>query len=100
MFERGGHAGMLFRYRGRDTGNRWTVVRSSALGKRPRRARADGHGFVERVYYFAQGGRCQNLNGRRPRMTRRVRAWFSIRNEELESIRLMGWVARVASAPP
>jgi hypothetical protein len=29
MFERGGHAGMLFRYRGPDTGNRWRVVRAN-----------------------------------------------------------------------
>ena len=28
MFERGGHAGMLFRYRGPDTGNRWRVARA------------------------------------------------------------------------
>jgi len=28
MFEKGGHAGMMFRYRGPDTGNRWTVARA------------------------------------------------------------------------
>ena len=28
MFERGGHAGMLFRYHGPDTSNRWIVVRA------------------------------------------------------------------------
>ena len=67
MFERGGAAGMLFRYRGADTGNRWTVVRAS--GKRSRRrgtpATYRAGLFRENAYYFGQGGRCQNLNGRR-----------------------------------
>ena len=70
MFERGGHAGMLFRYHGPDTGNRWAVVRAG--GRRqasyPTTYR---HGlFRENVFYFDQGGRCQNLNGRRPNMAR------------------------------
>jgi hypothetical protein len=26
FFEHGGHAGIMFRYHGRDTGNRWRVV--------------------------------------------------------------------------
>jgi len=71
MFERGGHAGILFRYHGPDTGNRWAVVR--AAGKRYRVAHqiTYRHGlFRENAFYFGQGGRCQNLNGRRPNMAR------------------------------
>ena len=69
MFERGGHAGMLFRYHGPDTGNRWAVVRAS--GKRggyPITYRAGL--FRENAFYFGQGGRCQNLIRRRPNMAR------------------------------
>ena len=64
MFERGGHAGMLFRYHGPDTGNRWIVVRAS--GKRAVRGTPATYRaglFRENVYYFGQGGRCQNLSG-------------------------------------
>ena len=70
MFERGGHAGMLFRYHGPDTGNRWAVVRAS--GRRQSNFPVTyRHGlFRENVFYFGQGGRCQNLNGRRPNMAR------------------------------
>merc|ERR1719506_1170253 len=71
MFERGGHAGMLFRYHGPDTGNRWAVVR--AKGKRPSRGTPSTyrHGlFRENAFYFGQGGRCQNLHGRRANMAR------------------------------
>ena len=66
MFERGGHAGMLFRYHGPDTGNRWAVVRAG--GRRVRNYPITyRHGlFMENAFYFGQGGRCQNLNGRRP----------------------------------
>ena len=75
MFERGGHAGMLFRYRGPDTGNRWTVARAGGKGKRGGKrggARASYRKglFREQAFYFGQGGRCQNLNGRRPNMAR------------------------------
>ena len=61
MFERGGHAGMLFRYHGPDTGNRWAVVR--AAGRRVRNYPITyRHGlFMENAFYFGQGGRCQNL---------------------------------------
>ena len=73
MFERGGHAGMLFRYHGPDTGNRWLVVRAKG---RQHRKRANykityRHGlFMENAFYFGQGGRCQNLNSRKPNMAR------------------------------
>ena len=67
MFERGGHAGMLFRYKGPDTGNRWRVARASSS--------RGGSGFREQVFYFGQGGRCQNLRGRRPNMARKVKVW-------------------------
>ena len=74
MFERGGHAGMLFRYRGPDTGNRWRVARSTGTGRRSRARRSSGgSGFLEQVFYFGQGSRCQNLNGRRPNSARRVK---------------------------
>jgi hypothetical protein len=69
FFERGGHAGMLFRYHGPDTGNRWVVVRAG--GKKGGHRATYRHGFFrENVFYFGQGGRCQNLNGRRPNMAR------------------------------
>merc|ERR1719253_2489990 len=61
---------MLFRYRGADTANRWTVVRASGqrLKNFPITYR---HGlFRENAFYFGQGGRCQNLNARRPNMAR------------------------------
>ena len=68
FFERGGHAGMMFRYHGPDTGNRWVVAR--AKGRRPAARATYRHGlFRENVFYFGQGGRCQNLNNRRPNMT-------------------------------
>ena len=67
MFERGGHAGMLFRYRGPDTGNRWRVVRAVR--------NAGGSSLKEQVYYFGQGGRCQNLNSRKANMARWKHAW-------------------------
>ena len=63
MFERGGHAGMLFRYKGPDTGNRWKVVRSGS----------GGSGWSEKAFYFGQGGRCANLNGRRANMARVIK---------------------------
>jgi len=34
FFERGGHAGMLFRYHGPDTGNRWAVARAGGKQKK------------------------------------------------------------------
>jgi len=70
MFERGGNAGMLFRYHGPDTGNRWAVARAS--GKRHGGHRATyRHGlFMENAFYFGQGGRCKNLNGRKPNLAR------------------------------
>merc|ERR1719183_2118602 len=70
MFERGGHAGMLFRYRGPDTGNRWAVAR--ARGKRhvPTPATYRAGLFRENVYYFGQGGRCQSLGNRKANMAR------------------------------
>ena len=79
MFERGGHAGILFRYRGPDTANRWVVVRASGKrgGKRGGARASYRKGlFREQAFYFGQGSRCQNLNGRRPNMARwrRVRA--------------------------
>ena len=70
MFERGGHAGMLFRYHGLDTGNRWAVVRASGLRRSGHRATYRAGLFRENAFYFGQGGRCPNLNGRRPNMAR------------------------------
>merc|ERR1719149_457058 len=71
MFEHGGHAGMLFRYRGPDTGNRWTVARAGGR-KAPTRHKITYRAglFMENVFYFRQGRNCQNLNGRRPNMAR------------------------------
>ena len=72
MFERGGHAGVLFRFRGADTGNRWAVVRASG-----HRSRRSGHRityrhgrFMENAFYFRQGRKCPNLKGRKPNMAR------------------------------
>ena len=58
MFERGGHAGMMMRYKGPDTRNRWKVMRAHRSGYHK------GAGWREEVFYFGQGGRCQNLKGR------------------------------------
>ena len=70
MFEKGGHAGMLFRYKGRDTGNRWVVVGAPPKGKKTK-APIYRHGvFRENVFYFGQGRRCQNLNRRKANMAR------------------------------
>jgi len=70
FFERGGHHGCLFRYRGPDTGNRWKVVRAG--GTRTRRARVIyRHGlWRENVFYFRQGSRVPHLANRRPNMQR------------------------------
>ena len=71
MFERGGHAGMLFRYHGPDTGNRWAVVRAGGRKQKANYKITYRHGlFMENAFYFGQGGRCQNLNGRRPNLAR------------------------------
>ena len=70
MFERGGHAGMLFRYKGSDTGNRWSVVRASGRRHVAHRVIYRAGLFRENTFYFGQGGRCANLNGRRPNMAR------------------------------
>ena len=70
MFERGGHAGMLFRYKGGDTGNRWAVARARGMRKSGHRATYRHGLFMENAFYFGQGNRCQNLNGRKPNMAR------------------------------
>jgi len=71
MFERGGHAGMLFRYHGPDTGNRWLVVKAKGRRHRSGHKITYRHGlFMENAFYFGQGCHCQNLNGRRPNMAR------------------------------
>jgi hypothetical protein len=53
MFEKGGHAGMLFRYHGPDTGNRWAVMRA---GGRRAGFRPTYHAglFRENAFYFGQ----------------------------------------------
>merc|ERR1711988_1172525 len=70
FFEHGGHAGILLRYKGPDTHNRWRVL--NARGYRGVHHRATyRHGlFRENVYYFRQGNRVPNLRGRRPNMQR------------------------------
>jgi len=70
MFERGGHAGMQFRYRGYDTANRWAVVLARGRRHVPTKP-TYRHGFFrENVFYFGQGGRCQKLNDRKANMAR------------------------------
>ena len=70
MFERGGHAGMLFRYHGPDTGNRWAVARAGGRRHVAYRATYRAGLFRENAFYFGQGGRRKNLNNRRPNMAR------------------------------
>jgi hypothetical protein len=70
MFERGGHAGMIFKYKGPDTRNRVIVVPARQLRSG---AGIKGNGVKEEAFYFVQRGRCQNLNGRRPNMVRNVK---------------------------
>jgi hypothetical protein len=71
MFERGGGAGMIFRYKGPDTGNRVILVPASAL--KTTVGSSGISGIVEKVFYFRQGGHCQSLAGRKPNMQRIVR---------------------------
>merc|ERR1712054_145106 len=49
-FEHGGHAGIMLRYRGPDTANRWRVL--NARGNRPQRDIYRAGLFREYVYYF------------------------------------------------
>jgi len=71
MFEKGGHAGILFRYKGPDTGGRrWAVVRARGMRQIGHRATYRAGLFRENVFYFGQGGKCQNLNNRKPKMAR------------------------------
>jgi hypothetical protein len=75
----------MFKYHGRDTGNRWRIVppgRVRPWGGRRRkryRRRRGRSGWIERGYYFRQGGRCQNLDRRRVYHAR-FRAWANYRN--------------------
>ena len=78
MFERGGAAGMLFRYRGPDTANRWATVRASGRRQVATRPTYRAGLFRENVYYFGQGGRCQNLNSRKANMAR----WRHVRGRQ------------------
>jgi hypothetical protein len=71
MFERGGHAGMIFRYKGPDTGNRMITVPATAMRKTAKGIAASG--VLEEAFYFGQGGRCPNLLGRKPNKARAVR---------------------------
>jgi len=65
MFEKGGYAGMIFRYRGPDTRNRMVVPSGSTVRFVP------GNGFKEQVYYIGGMLRVPNLN-RNPAMSRIV----------------------------
>ena len=67
MFEHGGGAGMIFRYKGADTANKMIVVPETAMRKR-----GGGAGFKEEVFYFSQKGHCGNLKNRKPKMVRTV----------------------------
>ena len=79
MFERGGHAGVSFIFRGADTRNRWALVRASGHRSRSRRSHLRTtyrYGrFRENSFYFRQGRRCPNLKRRRPNMAR----WRNVR---------------------
>jgi len=56
MFERTGKAGMIFMYRGRDTGNQMKTVKGRALRY------VISRGFKEEVFYTGKNSRIPNLN--------------------------------------
>jgi len=65
MFERGGYAGMIFKYRGADTGNRMRLVSGNAIKL------VRGRGFMEQVHYLGNVRNFPNFN-RSPAITRVV----------------------------
>merc|ERR1719426_351442 len=113
MFERGGHAGARFIFRGADTRNRWAVVRASGPRSRSRRSRSwrsrsrrsrarstyRHRRFREHAFYFRQGRRCPNLKRRRPNMARwrnavnyrnTGRNWLGFRRRDNFAVRWTG----------
>jgi len=77
-FEKGGHAGMLLRFKGPDTRNRWSFGQSHIFTARGRAPKGKGKsGFKEEAFFFRMGRNVPNLNGRKPNLVRTVgRVWY------------------------
>jgi hypothetical protein len=76
MFEKGGGAGMLFKFKGPDSGNTWSYGQNFIYyGKGASSALTSG--FMEKVFYFSQGSNLPDLNGRKADMVRTTqRVWY------------------------
>jgi hypothetical protein len=66
FFQKGGGAGIIFKYQGPDSGNR-LVSAAPAFRDSPVLP-----GITEEVFYFAQGSKLPNLNDRKPNQVRVV----------------------------
>jgi len=108
FFERGGGAGMIFRYAGGDTADRMRVVPERVLLPSKHKAKATAavkltsKGLKEEVFYFRQGGRLPNLKGRKPSMTRTSsvvnykntgQKWPGFKNRDQFAVRWSGYLA-------
>jgi len=68
MFERGGSAGMIFKYKGKDTGNRMIVVPHGEM-----EPKMMAPGLEEEIFYINQGSRLSNIEKAKPDLTRTVK---------------------------
>jgi len=82
-FERGGHAGMLFKLKGPDTANAWSYGQSYIYhgeAEVARTVKAKNHsesGFREEAFFFSMGDRIPSLAERSPDMVKRVKkVWY------------------------
>jgi hypothetical protein len=107
FFEKGGGAGMVFMYKGPDTQNKRIVVPQWVLEPKSVPVPPVKGGLKEEVFYFRQGRRLQDLNGRKPNLVRTVanvdytstgrRAWPGLSRKDHFSVRWSGSL-RVQSA--
>jgi hypothetical protein len=82
-FERGGHAGMLFKLKGPDTANAWSYGQSYIYhgeAEVARTVKAKNHsesGFREEAFFFSMGDSIPSLAERSPDMVKRVKkVWY------------------------
>jgi hypothetical protein len=73
FFEAGGNAGCILKYAAKETGWRAVVVGRRQLLKKPGIVHYNHREITERIFYFPQGSRLQNLARRRPDAIRKVR---------------------------
>jgi hypothetical protein len=73
FFEKGGGAGIEFRYNGGDSMNRKEIVPASALWQKDdteAQLACRNYGLKEEFFFFRQGGRLPSLRGKKARITR------------------------------